>query len=158
MGKEIERKFLVCDSSFVAMATESAEIMQAYLSVNADSTVRVRIFGSKAFITVKGRNEGIVRDEWEYGIPVADAREMIQRCCGGSVLEKIRYKVPFHNRTWEVDVFKGRLEGLVIAEVELPSADTLVQLPPFAGREVTGDTRYYNSMLSVSGSPVPPVD
>ncbi|MDE6497338.1 MAG: CYTH domain-containing protein [Muribaculaceae bacterium] len=158
MGKEIERKFLVCDHSFVAMASDSVEIRQGYLSVKAEATVRVRIFGCKAFITVKGRNEGMVRDEWEYEIPVADAREMLECCCGSNVLEKVRYIVPCCGRVWEVDVFGGRLEGLVIAEVELPSADVHVELPAFAGREVTGDNRYYNSMLSLPCSAVPPVD
>ena len=156
MGKEIERKFLVCDNSFVAMAADCVEIRQGYLSASIDATVRVRIFGHQAFITVKSRNEGAVRDEWEYEVPVQDARDILQRCCGDNVLEKKRYLVPFAGHTWEVDVFGGRLRGLVVAEVELSTADEHVQLPPFAGREVTGDARYYNSSLSAPGASEPP--
>ena len=158
MGKEIERKFLVIGNSFVDMASESLEITQGYLSTNAEATVRVRVIGEKAFITVKGKNEGAVRDEWEYAIPSSDARGMLQRCCGSNELEKVRYIVPFGSHEWEVDAFGGRLQGLVVAEVELASADEEVALPPFAGREVTGDPRYYNSLLSDPASPLPPLD
>lgn len=157
MGKEIERKFLVKDNSFIGMATDRKDIMQGYLSVNPDATVRVRVAGEKAFITVKGRNSGAVRDEWEYPLPLADAREMLKRCCSGCIF-KTRYIVPFDARVWEVDVFAGRLAGLIVAEVELDSADAAVTLPPFAGREVTDDARYYNSVLSDASSPLPPVD
>lgn len=157
MGKEIERKFLVKDNSFIGMATDRKDIMQGYLSVNPDATVRVRVAGEKAFITVKGRNSGAVRDEWEYALPLSDAREMLQRCCSGCIF-KTRHIVPYGAREWEVDVFAGRLSGLVVAEVELDSADAAVVLPPFVGREVTGDVRYYNSVLSDSSAPLPPID
>ncbi len=156
MGKEIERKFLVNDDTFVAMAESVRDISQAYLSTSPDATVRVRISGTSAWLTVKTRNCGAVRGEWEYAIPVADAREMVEASCCDSLVSKRRYIVPFGGHRWEVDVFGGRLSGLVVAEVELGSEDEAVDLPPFAGREVTGDVRYYNSCLSDPSSPLPP--
>lgn len=146
MAKEIERKFLVTDMSFKQMAKSNVAIEQGYLSLDPDATVRVRIKGESAFLTVKSRNQGAVRDEWEYPVPVADAREMM-RCCKGGCVSKVRYIVPFAGRVWEVDVFRGHNAGLIIAELELPAADTEVKLPSFVGEEVTGDVRYYNSSL-----------
>lgn len=154
MGLEIERKFLVDDDSYIGMAERSCDILQYYLSTDADRTVRVRIAGDVAFLTVKGRNHGCVRSEWEYPVPVDDARGMIA-CCGDNGIAKTRYYVSFGGRVWEVDRFHGRLEGLTVAEVELPSADAVVQLPPFVSREVTDDARYYNSALSQPGASVP---
>lgn len=147
MAKEIERKFLVENSNFKAFSTCKHEIMQGYLSRRIDATVRVRVMDNKAFLTVKGRNHGVVRDEWEYEIPVDDARDMLQRCAEGSVISKTRYIVPFEGHTWEVDVFHGCHEGLAVAEIELPEANSPFALPPFVGQEVTGNPRYYNSNL-----------
>lgn len=147
MAKEIERKFLVKDSSYRHMASSSSHIEQGYLSRDPEATVRVRVRDDRAFLTVKGRNHGMVRDEWEYPIPVGDARIMLRRCARGSILQKRRYLVPFEGFTWEVDEFGGDHAGLVVAEVELPSADTVAPLPPFVGEEVTGDHHYYNSNL-----------
>ncbi len=147
MAKEIERKFLVTDSRYKLMAKEVKHIMQAYLNRDPRSTVRVRITGDKACLTVKGLNDGAVRDEWEYEIPMPDAHSMIERCASGRVINKTRYVVAFEGFDWEVDEFAGDLEGLTVAEIELPSADTQFSLPPFAGSEVTGDPRYYNSSL-----------
>lgn len=158
MGKEIERKFLVAGNQYKAMATGAIRIAQAYLNTSPDATVRVRVCGDSAFLTVKSRNRGAERGEWEYAIPRSDAEEMMAACCGGNALAKTRYIVPFAGHSWEVDVFGGRLEGLAVAEVELLSADEAVELPPFAGREVTGDARYYNSSLSSQSSPLPPTD
>lgn len=146
MAYEIERKFLVNDDSFMAMATKRIKMVQGYLSRDPNATVRVRIAGSNAWITVKSKNQGAVRHEWEYRIPVEDAREMLSICQG--LVEKTRYVVPFAQYLWEIDVFMGRHSGLVLAEVELPSAHAQVELPPFIGAEVTGDPRYYNSNLS----------
>lgn len=148
---EIERKFLLnsgvdLQSQIVAVAERSIEIGQGYLSDDPDHTVRVRIAGDKGFITVKSRNHGCVRGEWEYPVPAADARQMIS-LPGVPSLIKTRYVIPYGARTWEVDVFGGRHSGLVIAEVELDSPDAEVDLPPFIGEEVTGDPRYYNSVL-----------
>ncbi len=145
MGKEIERKFLVNDLSFVAQATAKHHICQGYLS--RKPTVRVRILDSQAFITVKSRNLGATRQEWEYEVPLADAREMMHLCTE-DLIEKTRYIVPYSGLIWEVDVFEGALSGLIVAEVELPSESTPVELPPFVGREVTGNPAFYNSALS----------
>lgn len=148
MAKEIERKFLVKDNSFDQMTIARRHICQAYLSDRPEAIVRLRVSDDRAFITVKGKNSGAVRDEWEYEIPVADATEMAARLAGGWSIDKVRHIVPFGGHTWEVDLFHGRHEGLVLAEVELDSADAEVELPPFVGEEVTGVTAYYNSVLA----------
>lgn len=147
MAKEIERKFLVSDDSYKLMASESHRIAQGYISRRKEGTVRVRILDDEAFLTVKGKNYGISRNEWEYPIPVEDAREMFRDVCEDPILEKTRWIVPYEGLIWEVDEFRGALAPLVMAEVELPSADTPVSLPPFVGREVSGDPAYYNSNL-----------
>lgn len=148
MAKEIERKFLVKDNSFAKMATESRDIRQTYLSDRPEATVRLRVRGEQAFITIKGKNCGAVRDEWEYAIPVADAEDMALRLAGGWSIDKTRHIVPYEGRVWEVDVFHGRHAGLVLAEVELDDADAEIVFPPFIGQEVTGDATYYNSNLA----------
>lgn len=147
MAKEIERKFLVTDDSFKRIAIGCGRIEQGYLSRTPEATVRVRIKGEVAFMTVKGRNRGAVRDEWEYPIPVADAREMLDILPGGAI-DKTRWIVPWEGHTWEVDEFHGALAPLIVAEVELADEKEPVTLPPFVGREVTGDVRYYNSNLA----------
>ena len=148
MGKEIERKFLVTDTSYRQMACRSISIRQAYISVNPDATVRVRVGGDRAWLTVKGCNHGAERDEWEWPIAVEEACEMAERLAGGWSIDKTRYLVDWQGRTWEVDEFHGRHAGLTLAEVELPAADAEVEPPPFAGAEVTGNPAYYNSTLS----------
>lgn len=149
MAKEIERKFLVISDSFIKNAVSSREISQGYLCTNPDATVRVRISGPDAWLTVKSRNHGAARGEWEYPVPVDDARSMLAECCAGRSLEKTRYIVPAAEEglKWEIDVFHGRHEGLVVAEIELLSEDTPFTRPPFIGEEVTGNPRYYNSVL-----------
>lgn len=152
MGKEIERKFLVCSDEYRLLNVGCEEIVQSYLNRDPDRTVRVRIKGGKGFITVKSRNRGCERDEWEYEIPVSEAREIINRCCVGTI-EKIRYFVPSEvdGLVWEVDEFRGRHTGLVVAEIELPDASTPFPLPHFIGEEVTGRSEYYNSSLCSEG-------
>ena len=147
MAKEIERKFLVNDDSYMESATKCRHIEQGYLSRQIESTVRIRITDEKAYITIKGKTSGIERDEWEYEIPAKDAREMLDRCAEGNVIRKTRYYVPFDGLIWEVDRFEGVHEGLTVAEVELPASDHRIQFPPFVGEEVSGDPRYYNSNL-----------
>lgn len=146
---EIERKFLIADlDAAVGAAVGSSEIAQGYLSTNPDATVRVRIRDNRGFITVKSKNHGIERGEWEYEIPATDARELLT-LSQTPVLRKVRYLVPFEGFTWEVDVFSNPA-GLVLAEVELPSADTEPPLPSWLGPEVTGNPAYYNSNLTQS--------
>ena len=149
MSSEIERKFLVC-GEFRNEATESSEIVQGYLSSSPGSTVRVRIRGEKGYITVKGRADesGIERYEWEMEIPVDDAMELM-KLCEPFPVEKTRYLVPYRGHLFEVDVFHGANNGLVMAEIELRSADEVFEKPPWLGEEVSGDPRYYNSALSV---------
>lgn len=147
MAKEIERKFLVKNSTFRELSTTAICMKQGYLSRLPEATVRVRIAGDKAFLTVKGKNDGAVRDEWEYSIPVADAEGMLERCAQGSVISKTRYIVPEGAYNWEVDEFHGSHEGLVVAEIELPHPDATFGRPDFIGEEVTGNPSYYNSNL-----------
>ena len=148
MGKEIEHKYLVVDEGYKAATEASLRIAQGYLSDNPSSTVRVRIAGNQAWLTVKGRNVGDTRSEYEYAIPVADAEEMLANLCKKPIIEKTRHIVVYHGNRWEVDEFGGALKGLTIAEIELPSSSYSYDIPPFAGRNVTGDPRYYNSNLT----------
>lgn len=148
MAKEIERKYLVNDDSYKVMAVKAVAIKQSYLNRDPQCTVRVRIKGNQGFLTVKGITVGATRDEWEYPIPASDAEEMAERLTGGWRIDKTRYIVEYGGFIWEVDEFHGRHDGLVVAEVELPSEHTAVKLPPFVGQEVTGDSRYYNSTLA----------
>jgi CYTH domain-containing protein len=149
MSTEIERKFLVC-GDFIDQATEVTEIVQGYLSSSPDRTVRVRVRGEKGYITVKGLadDSGIARYEWEKEIPVDDARELL-KLCEPTPVEKTRYLVHYGRHSFEVDVFHGANSGLVMAEIELLTADEAFEKPPWLGEEVSGDPRYYNSALSV---------
>lgn len=146
MAKEIERTFLVDDDSFREMASFTFHILQGYLNRDPERTVRIRIRNDSAFLTVKGKTVGCERDEFEYEVPLEDGLQML-KLCSGKILDKTRYIVPFDGLVWEVDEYHGDLEGLIVTEVELSSPDVKVSLPPFAGKEVTGDPRYYNSQL-----------
>ena len=159
---EIERKYLLRNDSFRQLATAVVPIAQGYLSTDPDRTIRVRRKGDKAYLTIKGKNEngGISHFEWEKEITVNDAESLLSLCsnstprlgrgAGGEVLiTKDRYLVPWQGLMIEVDVFHGANEGLVMAEIELPSEDyPMPELPDFIGEEVTADPRYYNSYLS----------
>nr|WP_314259091.1 CYTH domain-containing protein [uncultured Devosia sp.] len=148
MAQEIERKFLVVSDDWKAAVTGSKWLRQGYLSSNAKATVRVRTRDDdEAFVTIKGASKGMSRAEYEYTVPVADAREMLAMAAP-HVVEKRRHIVPFGGLTWEVDVFEGRHAGLVMAEVELKSEDQKVELPAWVGKEVTDDDRYFNASLS----------
>lgn len=148
MGREIERKFLVVSDAWQAAATSSLLLRQGYLSSNAKATVRVRSKDNgRAVLTLKGAAEGISRAEYEYEIPIEDARELLAMA-QPHVIEKRRYLVPHGGLVWEVDVFLGRHSGLVIAEVELDSEDQAIALPDWIGAEVTHDDRYNNASLS----------
>lgn len=146
MGVEIERKFTVlADFCPQGVGTEMA---QGYLSRDPQRTVRVRLAGGRGYLTVKGETRGMVRAEYEYEIPPTDARAMLA-LCDPPLVEKTRYVVDTAGRRWEVDVFHGANDGLVVAEVELPSETAEVTLPAWVDREVTGEKRYYNSSLIV---------
>ncbi len=146
MGKETERKFLVKDQSFEKEATDVIAIAQGYICNQADKNVRVRIAGKEAFITIKGKTSGFSRPEFEYPIPVEEAGEIINLFCPATIRKK-RYLVPEENNTWEVDVFEGDNEGLILAEIELPDESTIFSKPLWIGKEVTGNPDYYNAML-----------
>jgi len=145
MGKEIERKYLIKDDGW--RAVEAVYYCQGYLSVRPDTTVRVRIAGNKAVLTIKGEREGISRDEWEYSIPVEEAAEMMKLCRTAPVI-KNRRKVRFGGFIWEIDEFFGENEGLILAEIELKCEEQVFPLPDWIGEEVTDDPKYYNSNLS----------
>jgi adenylate cyclase len=146
MAKEIERKFLVKPRNWSEMAP-GVFIRQGYLSIDKNATVRIRTADDKGYITVKGINTGFSRDEYEYEIPLGDANEMLERLCRKPLIEKIRYRIQFAGRTFEVDEFTGVNRGLTIAEVELKDENEKVELPDWIDREVTGDPRYYNVNL-----------
>lgn len=146
MGIEIERKFLVRDLSVVA-GHAGTRYRQGYLSVDPERTVRVRVAGERAFVTIKGLSRGPSRAEFEYGIPVPDADLMLDSLALRPLIEKTRHVVEAGGRRWEVDVFAGANAGLVVAEIELESADAPLQVPAWAGSEVTDDPRYYNANL-----------
>ena len=147
MAQEIERKFLVA-GDFRPFVRKAIRIIQGYLSSAPERTVRVRIKGEKGFITIKGKASeiGASRFEWEKEIPVDEVRELLKICEPG-VIDKTRYLVDAGNHTFEVDEFYGDNEGLTVAEVELGSEDEAFEKPSWLGEEVTGDVKYYNSML-----------
>lgn len=147
MGREIERKFLVTGDGYREGGTATA-LRQGYLSTDPRRVVRVRLEGDRARLTIKGPALGPVRAEFEYGIPRADALELLD-LCAQPPLEKTRYRVVFAARTWEVDEFHGDNEGLVVAECELADPDQTLDLPGWVGAEVTDDPRYANSNLVV---------
>jgi adenylate cyclase len=146
MASEIERKFLVADDSW-RDGSLGIRISQGYLSQDPDRTVRVRIGGESAWLTIKGRTCGIRRAEFEYSIPVGEARELLALCLP-AVIDKTRHRVCFSGHGWEIDVFHGDNDGLVIAEVELADEAVSPALPPWIGEEVSADARYFNSCLA----------
>lgn len=149
MGREIERKYLVIDCRFKDIAVEKKHIVQGYLSTSPDSTVRIRtINDEQGFITVKSRNKGATRGEWEYEIPYTDAVELLALCQKDNLIDKSRYVVEHDSKTWEIDEFMHPCSGLIVAEIELADENEQFTLPDFIGQEVTGDARYYNSNLS----------
>jgi adenylate cyclase len=148
MPTEIERKFLVKHMDFLT-GCPCVQVIQGYIATNSDCTVRIRLKGDKAFLTLKGKTTGASRSEFEYGIPFGEAEEMIHSLCVKPLIQKTRYYVDHFGFTWEVDVFHGENTGLVIAELELDSEDKDFPMPPWAGKEVTEDIRYHNSHLSL---------
>lgn len=148
MATEIEHKHLVTSDEYKAMAIERHCIRQGYLSRVPARTVRVRIIDNHAVITIKGSNSGAERAEFEYPIPLADARQLMA-LCEPPVIEKTRHIVMHEGNRWEIDEFGGALQGLVLAELEIPSVDYQYSLPPFVGEDVTSNPRYYNSQLGL---------
>ena len=161
---EIERKFLVKSDAFIAQATTSYEIMQGYLCKDPEKTIRVRIRDARAFLTIKSSllRDGIAKFEWEKEIDLSDAKELMKICLPGAIC-KTRYIIEVKGEgskvkgerleakeddlKWEVDVFHGRLEGRVLAEIELSDEDEAFERPDWLGEEVTGQPQYYNANM-----------
>lgn len=145
---EIERKFLVSSSEFKLEAIQKIHIIQGYLNSAPERTVRVRIKGEQAFLTIKGKSgkSGMSRFEWEKELPVPEAEALLELCEPGSI-DKVRYIVPFKGHFFEVDEFFGKNEGLLLAEIELSSEEEIFQKPSWLGEEVTGNEMFYNSYL-----------
>ncbi len=149
MPQEIERKFLVNDKAWKELSKPEGQLYrQGYILAEPDKTIRVRQTDKTAYLTIKGITTGASRAEYEYEIPLQDANELLDNFAV-TELSKTRYKMPFGGKLWEVDVFTGNNEGLVVAEIELRSEDETFELPAWVGEEVTGDVRYYNSNLTV---------
>ncbi|WP_373004166.1 CYTH domain-containing protein [Sulfurimonas sp.] len=146
MALEIERKFLI-DISRLEKLENGYDIKQGYIQTKDKTAVRVRVNGDEAFLTIKGANIGATRLEYEYPIPVVDAKEMLDKLCGKPIIDKTRYLLEHKGHTWEVDIFHKENDGLIVAEVELESEDEVVELPDWIVKEVTDDARYYNSNL-----------
>ena len=145
MAIEIERKFLIIGDAW--RSAPAVFYSQGYLNRDKARTVRVRIAGDEAFLTIKGQSVGASRVEFEYSVPVEDARELLA-LCEQPLIEKYRRKIPHAGFVWEVDEFVGDNAGLVVAEIELPSEDCVFDKPEWVGEEVTSDARYFNSNLS----------
>lgn len=149
MPQEIERKFLVADDAWRAAADSGRRLRQAYLADTGRAAVRIRIEDdSRAFLTIKSATSGMTRQEFEYPLPLGDAEALLD-LRQGSIVEKARFHVPHAGRRWEVDVYAGDNEGLIVAEVELESETAAAVLPAWLGREVTGEKRYYASALAL---------
>jgi adenylate cyclase len=150
MGIEIERKYLVNQEKWNHVVKEEKQFWrQGYLLTDANKTIRVRYNDEKGFITIKGKSVGISRLEFEYEIPKSDAIELLQNFAM-SVLTKIRYRVNYKNKLWEVDEFLEDNAGLIIAEIELENEHEHYELPDWVGKDVSGDIKYYNSYLSAN--------
>jgi CYTH domain-containing protein len=145
---EIERKFLVRKDLWYAIHKPEGEILkQGYLVSEPEKTVRIRVTPSSGCITIKGPAENAARAEYEYRIPYGDAIELLDKFAP-SCIDKVRYRIPFQGKTWEIDEFFGANEGLIIAEIELTDPDESFEVPSWVGEEVTNDHRYSNSWLA----------
>ena len=146
MGQEVERKFLVVGESWRERA-KGSELRQGFLSTHPERAVRVRVAGDQAWLTIKGKTVGATRAEFEYAIPLEDAKRLLDELCERPLVEKVRYTLEAGSHTWEIDVFEGVNAGLVVAEIELGGEDEPFEKPAWLGEEVTHDPRYFNSNL-----------
>ncbi|MGK7954332.1 MAG: CYTH domain-containing protein [Crocosphaera sp.] len=150
MGIEIERKFLVINDNWRSLA-QGKVYRQGYISTNNKmTTVRVRIIGEQAYLTIKSQTEGISRQEFEYPIPFEDGKIMLDNLCDRPLIEKTRYQINHDSLIWEIDEFQGENQGLIIAEVELENESQIINLPDWVGKEVSDDPKYYNVNLTKS--------
>ncbi|MDX1491479.1 MAG: CYTH domain-containing protein [Pseudohongiellaceae bacterium] len=146
MSIEIERKFLVDEHKLPALG-KGKTICQGYIPTQNNSTVRIRIQDEDAFLTIKGPSKGISRSEFEYAIPLAHAKALLEELCSDNTIQKKRYEIPHEGLVWELDIFAGTNAGLIVAEVELESEHQAFNKPSWVGKEVSGDFRYANSSL-----------
>ena len=146
MPVEIERKYLVNQSKLPPL-TNGVKIVQGYISTSDETTVRIRLKGDQCFLTLKGQTDGISRLEFEYPIPAVDAKAMLSHLCQGPKVEKIRYEIAHAGLLWELDIFEGDNQGLIVAEVELENENTQIPLPTWVTEEVSAKAQYYNSNL-----------
>ena len=146
VGKEIERKFLV-NQNLWKPTNGGTHFKQGYLNSQKERVVRVRIEGDRAKLTIKGQNNGLTRAEFEYSLPVEDAALLLDNLCEQPLIDKHRHRETIGGKVWEIDVFHGENEGLVVAEIELASEDEGFELPAWAVKEVSSDPRYFNSNL-----------
>ena len=147
MGTEIERKFLVEGHDW-RQGSRARRLRQGYLSPDPERSVRVRLVGDDAWLTIKGASAGCARVEFEYPIPTQDALHLLDELCIRPVIDKTRHDVRYGAHRWEIDEFHGANEGLVIAEIELAAEDEHFERPPWLGAEVSDDPRYYNVNLA----------
>ncbi|MCG8379114.1 MAG: CYTH domain-containing protein [Proteobacteria bacterium] len=147
MANEIERKYLIINDAWKVHADDGIQIIQGYMDSNEKSSIRIRINGDKANLNIKSKTIGIKRSEYDYKIPLEEAKEMLETLCDKPFIEKTRYHVKHEDHTWEIDVFAGDNEGLIVAEIELDTTDETFNLPDWAGEEVSNDPRYYNICL-----------
>jgi adenylate cyclase len=146
MPKEIERKFLI-DLNLLVLPASGEIIKQGYIQTASKTVVRVRRYGEKAFLTLKGENKGASRSEFEYEIPVVEAETILIELCQKPFIAKTRYCINVGKHIWEIDIFSGENEGLILAEIELSSETEAFEIPNWVTLEVTNDSRYYNSNL-----------
>jgi len=147
MATEIERKFLLKNSSWKELADEGTQYTQGYLVGSKHASVRVRIQGKRAFLNIKSATIDITRQEFEYEIPLDEATEMLETLCEKPLIDKVRYLIKNENHVWEIDVFSGDNDGLIVAEIELKDKDENFIKPDWLGDEVSDDERYYNVCL-----------
>ena len=147
MATEIERKFLLNDSSWKNLSDEGTAYSQGYLVGSKHASVRVRIQGKRAFLNIKSATIDITRQEFEYEIPLDEASEMLETLCEKPLISKTRYHLKNENHLWEIDVFEGDNKGLIVAEIELSDKDESFNKPEWLGTEVSDDARYYNVSL-----------
>lgn len=147
MADEIERKFLVKNDNWRRHILRSSHYKQGYMGSNESCSIRIRVEGNKANLNIKSATLGITRKEYDYEIPVSEASEILESLCDKPLIEKTRYYVEHDGHMWEIDVFCGENEGLVVAEVELEYAEEEISIPEWAGAEVSDDPRYYNVCL-----------
>ncbi|MDO6433674.1 CYTH domain-containing protein [Flavitalea sp. BT771] len=149
MGIEIERKYLIKKDKWnTSLAKDGVQYRQGYILTDPSKTIRVRLAGEQGYLTIKGLSEGASRPEFEYEIPKEDAIALLDNFCPATI-SKVRYKIQFDNHLWEIDEFSGDNEGLIVAEIELAREDETFTVPDWIDKEVTAESRYYNSNLTI---------